>query len=289
MSFVIFTDGCSNLPGSLLRSLDIRTLPCTYTLDGMSQTYSGDIEHFDAKAYYDGLRAGKTVVTSLLNTQLFLDRFRPALTDGMDVLYVGMSSGISGTYQAACIAARELMDEFPERRVCTVDSMGAGLGTGLLTCRGAELRAQGLTVEETAARLDDERMNLCEFFTVESLHYLRNTGRISAAVAAVGTMLNIKPLLRGDESGHIVSCGKYRGRRRAVDAIVDRYAEKAVNPQSQRIAISHGDCLEEAQALAERVTAIAKPKELIICPHEPFTGAHVGPGMLALFFFGNGR
>ncbi len=289
MSFAIFTDGCSNLPGSLLHTLDIRTLPCTYTLDGKQVTYSGDIEHFDSKHYYDMLRSGKSVTTTLLNTQTFLDHFRPALQEGLDVVYVGLSANISGTYQASCIAAAELSEEFPDRVICPVDSKGAGLGTGLLACRGADLRAQGLDARQTAAQLTQDRENLCEFFTVENLHYLRRTGRISAATAAIGTVLNIKPLLRGDENGFITSCAKCRGRARAIDAIVEKYRTKAVDPANSRVAISHGDCEEEAQALAARIREIAQPRELIICPHEPFSGAHVGPGMLALFFFGNGR
>lgn len=289
MSFSIFTDSCSNLPGRLLRELDVQVLPCTYSVDGQSVCYSGDIEHFDAPAYYDLIRSGKTVTTTLLNTQTFLDHFRPALENGKDVLYVGISSGISGTYQAATIAASELAEEFPERTIRTVDSRGAGLGVGLLACLGADLRAQGLDIHAAADQLCQKTDHLCEYFTVGELKYLQRTGRISAASAAIGTMLNIKPLLRGDEAGHIVSCGKFRGRRRAIDAIVEKYRIKAQDPASNRVAISHGDCLEEAQALAERIRAIAEPKELILCPHEPFTGAHVGPGMLALFFFGDSR
>lgn len=289
MSFVIFTDGCSNLPGKLLKELDIRVLPCTYMVEDQPITYSGDIEHFDSKTYYDMLRADKTVTTALLNTQTFLDHFWPVLESGQDIVYVGLSANISGTYQAASIAAAELMEQFPGRTVRVVDSMGAGLGTGLLTCRGADLRGQGCSVDETADCLDRERNNLCEYFTVDSLHYLRRSGRISAASAAIGTMLNIKPLLRGNEEGYIVACGKYRGRKKVIDAIVDKYTVKAVDPANSRVAISHGDCPEEAEALAARIRAIAEPKEFIICPHEPFTGAHVGPGMLSLFFFGNGR
>lgn len=289
MSFALFTDSCSNLPGRILDQLHIRVLPCTYRLDGQPVTYNGDIENFDSKKFYDLMRAGKTVTTSLLNVQVFLDHLRPALEAGEDVVYVGLSGNVSGTFQAATIAAEQLQEEFPQRTVRVVDSMGAGLGTGLLTCLGADLREQGKTADETADALEQARMQLCEYFTVDDLRYLRGTGRISAAAAAIGSMLNIKPLLRGDETGHIVSCGKYRGRKKATDAIVEKYAQKAVEPGSRRVAISHGDCPEEAEALARRIREIAEPGELIICPHEPFSGSHVGPGMLALFFFGDCR
>lgn len=289
MSFTIFTDSCSNLPGRLLRELEIQVLPCSYMVDGQTVHYSGDIEHFDAPSYYDLIRAGKTVTTSLLNTQTFLDHFRPVLEEGSDIVYVGISSGISGTFQAASIAIAELAEQFPDRNIRAVDSRGAGFGTGILTCLCADFRAQGLDANAAADRLNQATDHLCEYFTVDDLRYLHNTGRISAATATIGTMLNIKPLLYGNDEGHIVSCGKFRGRKKAIDAIVEKYAAKAADPANNRVAISHGDCLEEAQALAERIRAIAEPKELIICPHEPFTGAHVGPGMLALFFFGDCR
>lgn len=289
MSFALFTDSFSNLPGRLLRSLNIRVLPSSFLMDGEPMHYDGDIEAFDAGAYYDGMRQGKRITTSLTNSKQFMEYFRPILQQGKDVLYVGLSSGISGTVQSAMLAARELIEEFPQRVVRIVDSLGAGLGTGILTCRGADLREEGKSVDETADLLDQEKKRLCEFFTVGDLTYLKRTGRVSAATAALGNVLNIKPLLYGDNEGHIVSCAKCRGRKKAIDAIVEKYRTKAVNPQNNRVAISHGDCLEEAQELAERVCRIAKPKELILCPHEPLTGSHVGPGMLALFFFGDSR
>ena len=289
MSYTIFTDGCSNLPGALLSKLDIRVLPCSYTMDGVPGVYEGDIDAFDTHGYYEKLRNGSELKTSLLNTHLFLTHLRPELEQGLDVIYVGMSSGISGTIQAARIAAEELMEEFPGRTVRVVDSLGAGFGPGLLSCRASDLRAEGKRAAEAADILDEEVMRLLQFFTVDDLNFLKRTGRVSGATAMIGTVLNIKPLLWGDPTGHIVACGKYRGRKKVIDAIVELYRTRAVDAQNQRVAISHGDCPEEAEALAERICEICKPKELIVCPHEPFTGAHVGPGMLALFFFGDGR
>ena len=289
MSFTVFTDGCSNLPGAVLNTREIHVLPCSYTVGGVPYTYSGDIEAFDDRTYYDMLRSGREVRTSLLNTQLFLDHFRPVLEQGQDVLYVGMSSGISGTIQSARIAAAELEESFPGRTVYVVDSLGAGFGPGLLSIRASELRDAGKSAAEAGAILDSERMRLCEYFTVDDLNFLKRTGRVSGATAMIGTVLNIKPLLYGDNDGHIVACAKYRGRKKAVDAMVEKYASKAVAPETQCVAISNAACPEEAQQLADRIRAIAKPRELIICPHEPVTGSHVGPGMLALFFMGDSR
>ena len=289
MSFSVFTDGCSNLPGRILSELNIRVLPCSYVLDGVPGTYEGDIDAFDTHGYYEKLRNGSEIKTSLLNTHLFLSHFRPELEQGMDVIYVGMSSGISGTIQAARIAAEELMEEFPGRTVRVVDSLGAGFGSGLLSCRAADLRAEGKTAAEAADILDAEVPHLLQYFTVDDLNFLKRTGRVSGATAAIGTVLNIKPLLWGDPTGHIVALQKCRGRKKAIEAIVELYRTRAIHPENQRIAISHGDCLEEAQLLAKKVCEICQPKELILCAHEPFTGAHVGPGMLALFFFGQER
>ena len=289
MSFTVFTDGCSNLPARLLSELNIRVLPCSYTLDGVPGTYDGNMDAFDSHAYYNQLRSGSVLKTSLLNTQLFLDHFRPELEKGMDVVYVGMSSGISGTLQSAQIAAGELAEGFPDRTVRIVDSLGAGFGPGLLACRAADLRSEGKNATQTGDILDKEVMQLLQIFTVDDLNFLKRTGRVSGATAAIGTVLNIKPLLWGDPTGHIVALKKCRGRKKAIDAIVELYRTRAVDAQNRRVAISHGDCPEEAEALAAQIRRICQPKELIICPHEPFTGAHVGPGMLALFFFGDGR
>lgn len=289
MSFTIFVDGSSNLPGRLLRELEIEILPCTYSMDGVPSTYDGSLDSFDAHSYYEMLRQGGRVQTSLLNTQLFLDSFRPVLERGEDAVYFSMSSGISGTCQAARMAAQELLEEFPERTVRVVDSLGSGFGTGLMACKAADLRAAGKTAAETADIMDADAQNTLQFFTVDDLNFLKRTGRVSGATAMIGTVLNIKPVLWGDPTGHITARSKHRGRKKAMASIVEEYRSRVEDAENQRVAISHGDCPEDAQALADMICAVAKPKELIIAPHEPFTGAHVGPGMLALFFHGKKR
>ncbi len=289
MSYTIFTDGCSNLPGRILTELEIRVLPCNYILDGEPGIFYGDIDSFDSHSYYDKLRAGSVVKTSLLNTQLFLDHFRPELEQGRDIVYVGMSSGISGTIQAAEIAAIDLAEDFPDRSIQIIDSLGAGFGAGLLACMASDLRSEGKTAAEAGVMLKEQVQHLLQYFTVDDLNFLKRTGRVSGATAAIGTVLNIKPILWGDPTGHIVACNKVRGRKKAMDAIVELYREKVISPNTQRIAITHGDCPEEAELLAQRIRDVAQPKELIVCPHEPVTGSHVGPGMLALFFFGKSR
>ena len=289
MAFAVFTEGASNLPGRILKEYDIRVLPCSYTMDGEHLQYEGDIEAFDSHAYYDKLRAGAHMKTTLLNSHLFETTFRPVLEGGQDVGYVGMSSGISGTIQAARIAGEELMAQFPGRTVRVVDSLGAGFGTGLLAIRAAQLRQEGKSAGEAGEVLDGEVMYTLQFFTVDDLNFLKRSGRVSGATAAIGTVLHIKPILWGDPTGHIVALSKVRGRKKDIAALAEQYESHLPQEGVRLLAISHGDCPEDAQALAEALTAIHRPRELIVCPHEPFTGSHVGPGMLAVFFQGTHR
>ena len=287
MSFTVFADGSANLPGSLLDGVTM--LPCSYYVEGVEKEYMGDVDSFDAHAYYEQLRSGRKITTSLLNTQLFISHMRPVLAQGQDAVYIAMASGISGTYQAAFLAKQELEEEFPDRYVHIVDSRGCGFGSGLLVIRAVELNRQGLSAREAGKLLDQDVPHMCQYFTVDDLNFLKRSGRVSGASAMIGTVLNIKPILYGTADGHIVACGKVRGRKNAIEALVSKYAQKQVDAQNHIVAISHGDCLEDAQLLAEKVKAVANPKQLVIVPHEPFSGAHVGPGMLALFFYGSER
>ena len=287
MSFAVFADGSANLPKSMLDGISL--LPCEYTVDGEPQTYWGDVDSFDAHEFYDGLKIGKTVRTSLLNTQLFLSRFGTILTKGTDIIYISMSSGISGTYNAARLAAEELMELYQGRFVHVVDSLGCGFGSGLLAVKAAELSKQGMSARAAANILDQEVPHCCQYFTVDDLSFLKKTGRVSGMTAKIGTVLNIKPVLFGDPTGHIISCAKVRGRRKAIETLVKKYEEKRIKSGEQRICISHGDCLEDAEILAGLVRNITPECPITICQHEPFSGAHVGPGMLGLFFRGTER
>ncbi len=283
-SFAVFADGSANLPQKMLGGISL--LPCEYTVDGETQTYWGNIEDFDAHSFYEGLRQGKLVRTTLLNTHLFLSRFGPILTQGIDIIYISMSSGISGTYNAACMAARELMELYSGRFIHVVDSLGCGFGNGLLAVRAAELSRQGVSAREAAAILDEEVPHTCQYFTVDDLNFLKNTGRVSGVTAKIATVLNIKPVLFGDRTGHIISCAKVRGRKNSIEALAQKYEEKRVRTGPQNICISHGDCLQDAELLAGLVRAVTPDVPITICQHEPFSGAHVGPGMLGLFFRG---
>lgn len=287
MAFAVFADGSANLPKSMLEGISL--LPCNYTVDGKPQTYWGDVDHFDGPAFYQQLREGKLVRTSLLNTQLFLSRFAPILTRGTDIIYIAMSSGISGTYNAARIAAQELMELYTGRFVHIVDSLGCGFGNGLLAVRAAKLSREGYSAREAAAILDGEVPHTCQYFTVDDLNFLKSTGRVSGVTAKIATVLNIKPILFGDATGHIISCAKVRGRRNSIDFLARKYEEKRLDCDDQHVCISHGDCPQDAEALAGLVRKITPEVPITVCMHEPFSGAHVGPGMLGLFFRGKER
>ena len=284
MSFAVFADGSANLPKSMLNG--IKLLPCNYTVNDQPHTYWGDIDHFDARTFYDGLRNGQVIRTSLLNTQLFLSRFAPVLTEGIDSISIAMSSGISGTYNAARLAAQELMQLYSGRFIHIVDSLGCGFGNGLLAVRAAELSRQGVSARAAAEILDEEVPHTCQYFTVDDLNFLKNTGRVSGITAKIGTVLNIKPILYGDKTGHIVACMKVRGRRKAIEELAKKYEEKRMRTGEQTVCISHGDCLNDAKVLASLVSSVTPDVPITICQHEPFSGAHVGPGMLGLFFRG---
>lgn len=287
MSFIVFADGTANLPGKLLDG--IRLLPSEFTMDGVQHTYQGDIESFDVHAYYEGLRNGVIVKTTLLNTGLFMTNFEPLLKEGKDIVYVAMSSGISGTYNAAYTAAQQLLEEYPERFIHIVDSHGCGFGNGMLAIQAARLSGQDMDVREAAQILDDMVPHCCQYFTVDDLMFLKRTGRVSGAAAAIATTLQIKPILYGDHTGHIVSCANCRGRKKAIQMLAAKYRSKHLEQTAPAVYISHGDCLEDAEKLRELILEITPDADIIICPHEPFSGAHVGPGMLGLFFLGKER
>lgn len=289
MSFAIFADSSCNLPRNLQERYQIQIIPFSYEQEGQLVPCPQYPDEFDGKTYYDYLRNGGRVSTSLLSAGQLVECLSPTLARGEDVLAFVLSSGISGTYGSALQAVALLEEAYPGRRVLVVDSLGAGLGVGKLAVAGAQYRTQGLSLQETYDTLLKDRDVLCQFFTVDDLKFLKRTGRISGVTATFGTMLQIKPILRGDEEGHIVTLSKTRGRKKAITELAELYRKRAVHPENQSVFISHGDCPEDAQTLARLVEEIAKPKELVICLHEPLTGAHVGPGMLALFFFGDGR
>ena len=289
MSFALFTDSCSNLPIATLRDRDLQVIPLTYTLDGEEHSRWDVADGFDGQAFYTALKEGRHEVhTSMVNTAAFLDAFAPALQAGQDLLYVGISSGISGTSAAAESAAALLREQFPQREILVADTHGASLGEGLTVLEAARLRDEGRSAREVWQTLMDRRARLCQHFVVDDLMFLRRGGRVSATAAIVGTLVGIRPLLRGDE-GRIVQEGKCRGRRRALETLRDIYLRDVRDPAGQTVGIAHADCEKDALYLRQLLMDAAPCRDVIVQCYEPVTGAHVGPGTVALFFWGENR
>lgn len=281
--FRIVTDTSSNLPTAYLQAENITVIPFTFHTESGEQSCM-DTASFDAKAFYTAIRNGEKVTTSQIPPQRFVDNIRPMLENGEDVLFVSMSSGISGSYASSKIAANQLAEEFPERKMLTVDTYSASLAEGIVVMRAVECRKEGLSIDETYQILRALRHRIAQIFTVGDLRYLKRTGRLSNLEAAVGTVLQIKPLLKGDPEGKIVCFAKVRGRQRAIEEMAKRYEELVVSPETQTVCISHADCEADAQILASMLRRSKAPKDILIVDYEPVTGSHVGPGALALFF-----
>ena len=281
--FRIVTDTSSNLPTAYLQAENITVIPFTFHTESGEQSCM-DTASFDAKAFYTAMRNGEKVTTSQIPPQRVVDNIRPMLENGDDVLFVSMSSGISGSYASSKIAANQLAEEFPERKMLTVDTYSASLAEGIVVMRAVECRKEGLSIDETYQILRALRHRIAQIFTVGDLRYLKRTGRLSNLEAAVGTVLQIKPLLKGDPEGKIVCFAKVRGRQRAIEEMAKRYEELVVSPETQTVCISHADCEADAQILASMLRRRKPPKDILIVDYEPVTGSQVGPGALALFF-----
>ena len=280
----LYTDTSANLPLAQLREYDIAVIPFSYTVNGVAEDYNEETD-FDGKAFYDAMRRGAEVKTSMVNPATAAAFFERALAQGDDVLYVGMSGGISGTAHAAALAAEELREKYPHAKIMTIDTYAASLGEGLQVLEAAELLRAGRSFEEVGDRILARRPHMCQFFTVDDLNYLKRGGRISGAAALVGSVLGIKPILRGDETGHIVSCGKVRGNKKAYAELAD-YFDKRVLDKTARIGIAHADNREGTDYLLGLLRERGFTGECLEVYYEPVTGAHVGPGTVALFFYG---
>ena len=277
------TDTSANLPTDLAQSCELTVIPFPFFVNGARHTCL-DTEGFDGETFYGAMREGAEVTTSQINPQNYIDAMRPVLQAGQDILFVGMSSGISGAYHSAELAAEELRQEFPLRKIRLVDTIGASLGEGLLALRAVEDKKNGLSLDEIYEKLLDLRHRLCNIFTVDDLKYLRKGGRLSNLSFIVGTLLQIKPLLKGNEEGKIVAFAKLRGRKKALEELARRYDEYVVHAEEQTVGIAHADCPEDAAYLIELLRRNHPPKDVLNVCYEPVTGSHVGPGTLALFF-----
>lgn len=281
----LFTDTSANLPVEIIDEYGIEVVPFSYTIDGVE--YIPERE-FDGKAFYAAMRAGSEVKTSMVNAGTFIERFKAALDAGKDVLYIGMSGGISGTANAALMAKQELDEEYPDRKIVVIDTLAASLGEGLFVIKAAEHLKDGVALDAIEETIRAQVPSMCQSFTVDDLKYLKNTGRVSGAAAIIGNVLSIHPILIGDYEGKIVVKAKVRGMKRTLDALAERYAELALS-KTETIGIAHADNEEGKAYLVQRLRDKGLTGKCLSVCYEPVTGSHVGPGTVALFFFGTDR
>ena len=286
MSFSIFTDTSANIPTPTAKENHIGVIPLSYIADGQEHICL-DTEQFHCQEYYKSLKDGARITTSQINPDRYEQYMEEAVREGQDILFIGMSSGISGSFNSARVAAEQLQEAYPERKFRLVDSLGASLGEGLLVYEALRCREQGMSLDETADYLDDKRHHVYQLFTVDDLMFLRRGGRLSNASALVGTILNVKPLLKGNEHGKIVSFEKVRGRKRVLEQIASRYEKLVVEPENQTVYMSQCDCPEDAALLAQMLRRSRPPKEILMVEHEPVTGSYLGPGALCVYFVGD--
>ena len=287
--YIIVTDSSCDLTPNLAEETQIEVIPLHLTMEGKEYKNYLDGREIDSKAFYAKLREGITASTSAVNPDIFTEIFENILKDGKDVLYIGFSSGLSSTFHASTIAAEDLAEKYPDSKIYCVDTLAASLGQGLLVYLAAEKKKDGATIEEVRDFVEQNKLHLCHWFTVDDLNHLKRSGRVSATTALVGTMLNIKPILHVDDEGHLINVGKVRGRKASIESMVTHMKESAINPSEQTVFISHGDCEEDALTLKKMVEKEFSPKRIEMNTIGPVIGAHSGPGTLAIFFLGDKR
>lgn len=285
-NYQIITDSGADLPTDLLASLDVKLASLSLLFRG--QVLADSVTD-ETKTFYQAMREGESATTSAINPDGWAAVMEPVLKEGKDILVIAFSSGLSTTYQSAVIAADELREQYPRRTIRVVDSLCASLGQGLLVWYACQKRDAGMSLNELADWVETRKWNLSHWFTVDDLRYLKRGGRISAATALVGTMLNIKPVLHVDEEGRLVSVTKTRGRKASIQALLQQMEASMLPGENDTAFICHGDCLEDAQLLASLVKERCGVKEVFIGYTGAVIGSHSGPGTLALFFLGSQR
>lgn len=287
--YVLITDSSADLSQEMVQELGVTVLPLSFTIQGKTYRNYPDNREMDLPLFYDMLRAGELATTSAVNVAEYTQAVEPILQEGKDVLILAFSSGLSSTYQASVLAAGELREKYPDRKIYTVDTLCASLGQGLLVYLAAQEQRKGKSIEEVRDWAEETKLHLCHQFTVDDLHFLKRGGRISATTAVVGSMLQIKPVLHVDNEGHLINIGKVRGRQASLKALVDKMEKTVTEEGRKTVFISHGDCRKDAVTVADMVRERFGTQDIRINFVGPVIGAHSGPGTLALFYLGTER
>jgi len=290
MNFEILTDSSCNLPEETIEQLGLHIVSLSYILGDEEEKRSYvKGQTFDLKGFYDALKAKIPAKTSQVTPEQAREVCRPIFEAGKDLLYVGFSSGLSGTYNAVRLALEEFKDEFADRKIYFVDTLSASAGQAHLVREACKMRDEGKSIEETHSWIEGVKMKLCYFFTVDDLWHLQRGGRLSTGKALVGSLLSVKPILIVNNEGKLVPVGKAKGRRKSLDNLVERMSEKIDLTLGSKVYIIHSDALTDAEYLSEQVLAKYKDVETEFVYLEPVIGTHTGPGVCALVFMGNER
>lgn len=284
--YVIITDSTSDLPANITDELGIQVIPMPFNLGDDNYIHYPDGRELEIHKFYERLRLGEKSTTTQININIFMEYFETIIKSGSDIIYISFSSGLSGTYNSSLLAAEELKNKYPKRKIICVDSRAASLGEGLLAYSAAKKKEEGFELEELNEWIINNRCHLCHWFTVDDLNHLKRGGRVTAMTAAVGTALDIKPILHVDDEGHLIPVFRVRGRKKSLKALVDHMLETCINPEEQIIFIGHGDSSNDAVLLESLVRDKFQVKDVIINNIGPIIGTHSGPGTIALFFFG---
>ncbi len=286
-NYVIYTDSACDIIPSVLAEWGVARVSLAFRFDHIDQDFLND--DMPIQEFYKNMRDGHVAKTNAVNAETFRGLFEPTLASGIDILYLGFSSGLSTTFNQGRLAAEELAEKYPERKIIAVDTLSASAGFGLLLKLTVDKKKEGATIEEAAAYAESLVHKLAHWFTVEDLVYLKRGGRVSPTTALIGNMLSIKPVLHMDDEGHLVKVSTARGRKGSLKALADQLFETADDPANGKIFISHGDCLEDAEYLASLIKAGGGNDVEIITNVGAVIGAHSGPGTMALFFVASQR
>lgn len=282
--FVISADSTVDLPKQFLEEKQVPVVSLSYIIDGA--TYK-DGEGLTSKEFYDKIREGAMPTTSQVNPEQARDLFEPILKEGKDILHIAFTSGLSGTYNSCRIAAEELREEYPDRKIVVVDSLCAASGGGLLLYKALELKEQGKSFDEIATWVEDNKLHVCHDVTVDDLFHLHRGGRVSKTSAVLGTIIKIKPIIHVNDEGKLIVIGKERGRKKALQTLVERMAEKSQGFDNDIVMITHGDALEDAEYVKGLIQERFGITNIMINPLGTVIGSHTGPGVISIFYMGN--
>ncbi len=283
--FIILTDATLDLPEEIIQKWKIEVIPMPFHVDGTSYLHYPDERELSGKEFYQALRSGATATTAQIIPSVFESEFRKYLEQGKDVLCISFSSGLSGTYQSACIALQNVIDDYPKQKILCVDSLCASIGLGMLLFYVSKLREEGKTIEETAKWIEQHRYHIRHWFCVEDLNHLKKGGRVTAVEAVIGSALKIKPVLSMDREGHLSLVAKARGNKKALSFLISKLKEEG-KEKEEVVIVGHADALETAEQVKQKIVEENLAKEVLISNIGPIIGTHVGPGMVALSFYG---